>query len=831
MVVLVGLQILCAALSVWFSHKIEPDPYGGDKLTEADRFAAAGKLAEAARLYGELARNLWRQKIADMAVYRLRTLVEEPPVQAPASELAGVLREAVRLQRGGRWPDQAEVLYRRCRALVDQYRSTDPDGALAILESIAPLAPSGQDLESERHSLVEALVAAQPDDLERASQLAASWYAQGKEARAIALLEPLRARLGATDGALILALADARQGRMDRALALVRPYTHARLEASHAGERSRRRSSFVTAALELATILLKHSHLAADRETRESELNQAEKLFLAVSNLSRGNDDPRLRLAEVYYWEGKQLDGRALLDQVLTERKRAPWLLVEISELLRRVGSLREARALAEEAYQTGPTPEFRQHTAVTRSLMGVDLDDRILWIRRGDPADPEVRAFLNWDLADQAIEHGDDAKAVEHLREAIALYDAMDQQPATLSNSATLLLRLAKLTGDHSAFDRGFANVEKAHKLEPANTLTMMNLIFWERERALRDIIGPSIDFDLLKEDAQLEHLAFLYHDRAGRKDCAARLRAHAGINRLIELFERDLLLAPRNGILYAALDELYASAGETEKQRDLQRRLEHIDLDQAEESTAAKDVDAGALEDQRRTAAAGTIARAESTLKAVRARKRDLTIAAAAANLARARLRGYCAGLDADADAILALAEEAFAASPSYGTRNLLVSALLIRAGRRLAQSQPAYARMVAKAGPATGHDLLIGIALNGENPLRDEARQDSDVRAAVNLIQGAYRDDPEYWACPWAWSLLHALYPAEAAKMAETYFANESAQFSRAVERQVKPRFVTTALSAFWAAEMVGKNADGPAILKAYAAQGVPLPFEPP
>ena len=314
---------------------------------------------------------------------------------------------------------------------------------------------------------------------------------RGRKRRPSRFWNPSAHDSGATDGAVILALADARQGRIDRALALVRPYTHARLEAhsdpviEQARERARRSSSFVTAALELATILLKHSHLAADRETRESELNQAEKLFLAVSNLSRGNDDPRLKLAEVYYWEGKQLDGRAILDQVLKERNRAPRLLVEISELLRRVGSLREARALAEEAYQTGPTPEFRQHTAVTRSLIGVDLDDRILWIRRGDPADPEVKAFLNWDLADQAIEHGDDAKAIEHLREAIALYDAMDQEPAVLSNSAILLMRLSKLTGDHSAFDRGFANLEKAHKLEPANTLTMMNVIFWDAQRA----------------------------------------------------------------------------------------------------------------------------------------------------------------------------------------------------------------------------------------------------------------------------------------------------------------------------------------------------------
>ena len=216
---------------------------------------------------------------------------------------------------------------------------------------------------------------------------------------------------------------------------------------------------------------------------------------------------------------------------------------------------------------------------------------------------------------------------------------------------------------------------------------------------------------------------------------------------------------------------------------------------------------------------------------MKLSRARKPDLTFAVAAANLANARINGYNAGLETDPNAVIALAEDAYAAAPSHATRKTLIDGLLFRAGHRLAQSQPAYARMAEKTRLSTSHAFLVGIALNGQDPLRDTARQDSDVRRATDLIRAAYHDDPEYEAGPWTWSLLHAMEPEEGARMAQTYLSDESARLSRAMLHRVDPISASAALSLFWAAEMVGKDADAPAILKAYALRGVPLPIESP
>jgi tetratricopeptide (TPR) repeat protein len=878
-----------------------PDEFARQKLAQADQQAAAGKPAEAARLCREVAQGGGPPDKAAAAVRQIGTLLEHPAARASASEQAGVLQVAVALRHADRWPEPPEILYQQGRALMERRGATDPAGALEILEAVAPLAPGGEDLDTARRGLLERLVAARPDDPELVSRLAAVHEAQGEDERAVALLEPLRARLSATEGARILGLADVRRGRVEPALTLLRPYAHAHLESLRAAaeavkfarqaatkrhhdqvlaclpqldprlsneengmrilkymddldnrdpeiEEARRRrrdeSSVVPVALELGTILRNHAQSQPDRKSRESELDEAEKLLLEVVRLTgegklsleitlpAGSQDPdqhRLNLAEVYYWEGKPRDGRALIDQVLAARNRHPGLLLRVSQLLRRVGSLDEARALAEEAYRTETNPLFRGGAAVHRSLVGLDLDDRILWVRRGHPADPQVKILLCSDLAVQAVERGDDDQAVSQYREALALYDAMPEEPATLNNSAMILFSLSMLAGDRAAFDRGFARIKKAHELDPIDGVSMRNLTSFVREGALGDIIGPAIDLRLLKEGAELDHLDFLYHDRSGRADSVRRVRSHAGVNRLIALLERTLMLSPRDGELYKALMKLYSYRGETEKQRGLLQRLERIDLDQSDEIARAKSLYAGDRKEQRRAAAIGAIRRAESARKAAKARRRDLTFAVAAAGLANGRMSGHHAGVETDADAVVSPAEEAHAAAPSYQTRGVLVDALLFRAGRRLARAQPAYARMAEKTRQSTTDADLIGVALNGEDPLRDAARQDPDVRRAVDLIRAAYRDDPDYEAVPWAWSLLRALDPQEGARMARTYLDNESAQLSRAIQKHLEPVSASAAMSLYWAAEMVGQDAGGADILKAYSARGVPLPIE--
>ena len=879
-----------------------PDEFARRKLKEAEDLAAAGKPAEAARVCREVAQGGGTPEQSAAAAGRVGTLLEHPAAQGSGAEQAGVLRVAVALEQAGRWSEPSEALYRRGMGLVERRVSTDPTGALEVLEAVAPLAPGrGEDLNAMRQGLLETLVADRPDDPGSISRLAAVHEARGQDDRAVALLEPLRSRLGTAEGARILGLGDVRRGRVEPALTLLRPYAHAHLGALHAAEaaldsahrtaperhrdkmlatpipnasslpreermrrlskyfedlyagdtqieEARRRrhdeTSVVPVALEVGTILLKHAQGLTDRKARESELAEAETLFLEVVRLTgegklalelavpAGQEEAeqhRLELAEVRYWQGNPRDGRALIDQALEARKRDPGMLWRVSRLLRRVGSLDEARALSEEAYASGRAPAIRGKAAVHRGLLGLDLDDKIAWLRKAEKDDPEARVFLATYLGDQALERGEEDQAVSRYREALTLYDAVPEAPWMLNNSALILFTLAGLTGDRAAYDRGRARIEKSHRLDPVNSLTMRSLAPYVRVDALGEIIGAAIDFRLLETSAELEHLGFLHHDHAGREGYVRSVRAHAGIDRLISLLERTLLLSPRDGFLYKALNDLYAYRGETEKQRGLLQRLERVELDQSDEIARARALYAGDREEQRRAAAAGAILRAEAVLKAARARRRDATFAIAAAGLANARMRGHHAGLAADADAVVSLAEEAHAAAPSYRTRNVLTNALLFRAGRQLASTQPGYARMAEKTHRSTTDSDLVGDALNGDEPLRGAARQDPDIRRAVDVILSAYRDDPEHEASPWAWCLVRAFDPREGDRIARTYLKNESAQLSRQVRSKLEPTSASAALSLYWAAEMVGPDAGGHDILRAYAARGVPLPIE--
>jgi tetratricopeptide (TPR) repeat protein len=878
----------------WETYTSSPDFVAHRMLVQADELAAAGKLAEAARLCREVASGSTTPPAqTTAAVDRITTLLADPKAQDSATELAGVFAAAVALERSGRWPRPGGALFEQGMALQNQRSAADAAGALAILEAVAPLAPRAEDLNKIRRALLEKLVSAHPGDPELASRLAAVFEAQGQEERCVALLEPLRGQLGTTEGARILGLADARHDRLDRALALLRPYVNARLDSlqtaetdlraavdaaqqavierlknerpsdfdfehyfrsstfeqsaqiekyvagklkgdpaiDQAQERMMRVSSVVPAALELGTILLHRAQSQADPKTRKSELDEAEKYFVAVGGFAGESDAVRLNLAQVYYWQGKHKEGKALFDEVLKAGKRDPKLLIDVSGMLRGVGSNSEARALAEEAFNTAQDLDVKQSAAIQRGLLGVELDDKILWLGRGNPSHPGVKAMLDADLAEQAMNQGDDDKAVAKLKEASGLYDSMPESPEVLNNSALTLFRLARLTGDKPTFDRGLAKIERAAKLDPSNGLMMANAGNFLLEEALRDVIGPSIDLALLKEDPDIEMLSYLYSDQSGRMSYVERLRSHAGINRAIGLLDKAMLLAPRRPTLYKLLDELYHYRGDVERQRALLRRLEPVELDQADEIGQWRDFLAGRRDDEIKKRTTAEIARAEAALTAARAKKPDLTFAVAAAQAARKRIMGYPIGLEADRDAIVAVAEEAYSVTRAHRVRSTLIGALLFRAGGRLARSQPEYAKLEAKTRRSTGDAVLIGVALGGESALRDAVSKDPDVRRAVDLIREAYRKDPPYEAGAWSWSLVRASHPQDAAMMAQTYLKDESNQLSRAIKRRVEPCAASVPLDEYWTAQMQGKAADSRDVIKEYLARGIPLPIEAP
>ena len=108
----------------------------------------------------------------------------------------------------------------------------------------------------------------------------------------------------------------------------------------------------------------------ADQAARKAELEKAEKTFLAVGNAAGESDEYQLNLGKVYYWLGKQDEGRKLFDAILARNAKNFAIRIALAQILREVGAEGESRKLAEKIYEGESDAENKSSAASLRSLM-----------------------------------------------------------------------------------------------------------------------------------------------------------------------------------------------------------------------------------------------------------------------------------------------------------------------------------------------------------------------------------------------------------------------------------------------------------------------------
>ncbi len=272
----------------------------------------------------------------------------------------------------------------------------------------------------------------------------------------------------------------------------------------------------VPPALDLGIALLRRGQGMADPAVRRDELGKAEKVFLAVRGQAGGQSD--LFLGQVYYWMGKEAEGKKRFDQVLASQNRSYEVLMMAAKLLREVGLVQEARALVEEGYGKGPDQAKKQDAAHFRALMDKDLDDRITWLSRANQGEPNVKADLAVARANRAQRDGNDKEAAQQFREAIKTYETMPVNASTLNNSSIPYYGLYRTTGDRAALEKNLENLDKAVALQPGDSILVMNASGSTMRAAFTDLIGSAIDLKALKREGGLDLLEYLYADEAGR-------------------------------------------------------------------------------------------------------------------------------------------------------------------------------------------------------------------------------------------------------------------------------------------------------------------------
>jgi hypothetical protein len=868
----------------WLERVHSPEYVAGQQLVEADRLAEAGQQGKAAALY----RDVMAGNTSHAAPARSKFVQLLDALPATPDDTAAVLHVAVDWQQQTK-QTLVPNLFERGMDYAKQHTEDQPKGALAVLDVIAPLAPDAEACNAQRRALLERLVAQSPDDPDLASRLAVLYELQGDMAKCESLLAAHANRLGILEGARILGRIYAAQGKHEPAYALLKPYTEGRLAKLHAAEQAYEKAvdaaenraieqlktgkapgfnfqrhktandaaknamvreyvvgmvkddpaiksaqqqlikeaPVVPVALDLAIVMLHRAQGLADPAARRKELEQAEQTFLAIRGLAGETEKYRLYLGQVYFWLGKQGEGRKLFDELLQAKNRDFDILLATAQVYREVGAVSDARALLEEAYKAQTDAAKKQAAALFRSLLFVDLDDEIAWLTKSNQEDASVRASLSAARGNKAIWEGRDEEAAGHLRQAVDTYLKMAENASMLNNCALAYLSLFHATRDREHLTRGIEMLDKAVALKPDDSILLHNAATTLWQTAFDDIIGNAVDLKALKRRGGLDLLSFLAADPAAKQQWVERVRKHPGLARARGYLEKLLILAPKRADSYAILAELFEFTRDQNGLVALQQRLEKADLDMADARREMLDFYAGKNDQKHLTDLQNALTRLEAVLPAAR-KAGGATRAVAAVALARQKLALAMLTPSIKLDEIVALADEAHAAAPSEATHSLRVSVLCQRAHQALIKQDPAYAALAAKTDRVLGGIYLLAIIQGREGKLRDLALANADLKLALKRSIEYGQRFPQARGS-WHWALLRAAHADEAKKIAQAAQQDQVLLLKNAIDAQLSPLSGSSAVHSYWMRQLAGKEVEAAEVLKQFVDRGVPLPPE--
>ena len=704
--------------------------------------------------------------------------------------------------------------------------------------------------------------------------------------RIIKLLTPLRDKLGSGEGARLLGQALAAQGKFDESYALLTPYLDQRLDAFHeaeqayekvceevaqrvgqqlrdgtapgfdfrrgraagesqwremameylarqmkadaslraAQEKLAKQGMVVPAALEMGMVMLQRAQSMKDAAARRTELERAEKTFLAIRGTAGESDRYLLQLGQVYYWLGKQQEGRAEFDKLLAKHQRKAEILYSLANVLRDLGATAEARKLMEEAYNKARDEAVRHAVAHLRAITSTGLDDEIQWLERCDPRDENTQALLARSRGACAEAEGKDDEAAANYRQAVAIYQRQPESAATLNNGAMASLALFEITGDRQAQDRGEQWLEKAVKLSPTDPVGLSNAAAQTLTDAIQDLAGADFNLHELQMSGHVGTLYFLVNDQKGLDEVRRRARQHPGLRKGLGYLDRVNVLAPKNVNTNLLALAMYGFLRDREALERPARQVAASKPDVEDYKSKTLKYYAYQDEDFTKEKMQAKTARAEAVLKRLSARAKGPAFAAAVERLQDLRLGSEDAEA-VDADEIVRLAEEAHHAAPSMATCGLLIKALMCRASKTLAAAHPEYAKAIQGCGRAAADDDCLALAMARDDALGKTARENKDVQRAVALVVARAEAFPESRG-GWDWAVLGAAGPGQAGLRAKCLARDEFDSIEREIRQSLVPISTGDALDTYWRRVAAG-GPEPREPLDELAKLGVPLP----
>ena len=880
------LAVMLAAHLGWQAHLASPEYQAKQNLQAAATSLKNGQPLQAAKTYAQLAGGRY---YAAEAREGLHTSLEQC-LQSDSPELVegGLHALAVLPPQLNRPAPLVPDAFQRGLSLVEKFKARDPDVALDILKSAAELDPANAAVMPLQIDLLKAAIAAKPDNMNRVVELALIYEAGKQMEECVKLLLPYRQKLGATEGARILGQHLLAQGKNEDAYGLLFPYVQARLAKLHATEMSytntiavvsdraladlnanragrsfyesyktaskaqqtemvdnyietrlqsdpafkrvlaelKEANQVVPVALDLGIVQLNRAQNLKDAAARKSELEAAEKTFLAIRSFAGNSDEYRLFLGQVYYWLGKSNEGKELFDQLLASRKRAYPILMSLSETLRAVGETADARALAEEAFQTAKSNKEKFGAAALRALLCKDEDDRFAWLEKSDPAAAWVQVELNATRGKKELQQGNKAPAADFLRKAISGYESLPKSASSLNNCGLACFDLYEATGNIEDHRRGMALLEEAVSMDPSDSILLYNTTYTLITRAIMDVVRDSINLDVLGERADLQMLAHLYRNEQERDPIYQQLRNSETMKKGLAYLDKALLLSPKNLSLYAFALSVHGGFRDLNELQKLQQRFRVAAPDLTEARAEMLKVYQGADNKADLEKLQARIRTLEGLLQLPAVQNQTLALEHVNVSLVELWQSVWICNGSIDSRKLLQTALATYNKHPSSASRGALKAAYFFMASEQLAQQNPDYAALAARTRRVFAPEYLLTFVLERGGPMADLARKNEYVTRALALQKETVESFPSQVVAT-EWALLRTSDPETAAVVAKSFKENETGRLINELRFQLNPLNASVVLEQYWTQKLLGNEKRAVEIYQAALKDGVPMP----
>ncbi len=879
------IAIFLALAGAWSAYTDSPEYRAKQDIKRATAFMQTGEPIKAAGLYRQ---HLFGPS-ADEGRAGFKNAVETVLDSDKPDQVTAALRMVAGLPLDANQPAPL-VPDAPAKGLADaqKFRTTNPVAALGILDATAQLDPRNPAVPSLQIDLLKQILAANPSDVDHAVQLALIYEKNEQLDDAVTVLRPLKAKLGATEGARILGQKLLQEQNYEDAYGLLFPYVQTRLEQLHQMESSytntlasishraiedlnngrgtpefyanykvaskeqqetmvddfieqqtkadpayqralaslKMANKIVPVTLDLGIVQLNRAQELKDPDQRKTELEAAEKTFLAIRSFAGETDEYRLFLGQVYYWLGRPEEGHKLFDQLLASRKRDFSILLEISQTLRSVGAEVEARSLAEEAYRSASTDTQHYEAAALRALICKDEDDRLSWLEKADPSATWVQIELNQSRGRKALAAGNKTQAANYLSKAITGYEAEPKTAASLNNCGLACFALYEATGNLADEEKGLSLLEEAISLDPSDSILLQNTVYFLIGLAARNVNHDTVNLSVIDEQPGMQLLPYLYRNEAERAIVYQQFHDDDAMRKALGYLDKAMLLAPKSVDLYTTALALQAGFRNLNEAQKIKDRFDRASPDVTENRQAVLDRLSGKKDKKN----------LESYQKRIQAMNGHETNAmvrgdAATADYVISRLvdlrqGAWMYGAPLDGRELLQQAAGNYQRHPSSSSHSTLRAAYFFQASAELAQADPGYNAMVARTRRMLTPEILLTLVLERGGPLAEKARKNENLSRGIALVKEDIVNFPA-WTEISDWALLKNTAPDLAAQAAQTIKANELLGICYDLSIRMDPLDCSTVLDQYWRQKMAGNDTQAAQIYNDAIHQGLPLP----